>query len=287
MRAITGRDSAGFFTIEDTDGELVDADSTPTVVVTDWEGSTVSGVTIAATDDTGVYKVTIPPIATADRLTVTMTATVGAVERTYTGIVPVTEGRTADLGVLRADSELSGLSGYNLMDVSDIVEDTLEDVLHFPPTPLVDQDIFLFRGGRRLHVPGMNNIVSVLYLDIDGEEYDVADLEVTDGAIYLREGSNVTFLTGGGPSFPEGRVTVWAVHGPPDSWRRGVPGDIRRVAVILARYTARTNNYPERARMIQTDGAMLTFSVASIDRPTGLPEVDGVLSRYRVQEAIA
>lgn len=289
MRAIIGRDSAGFFAIEDTDGNLVDADSTPTVAVTDWEGTAVSGVTVAATDDTGIYKVTVPPIASADRLSVVLTATVGSVVRTYTGLVPVVEGRLSDLNRLRADDELADLSGYNLMDVSEIVEETLEDILHFPPTPLVDQEIFRFRGGRRMRCPRMRNVDEVLYLDIDGVEYDVADLEVTEGAVYINDGSNQSFLDSynEGPSFPSGRVTIWAVHGPPESWSRGVPGDMKRAATILARYTARTNNYPERARMIQTDGAMLTFSMASWDRPTGLPEVDGILFRYRVLEAIA
>jgi len=278
MRAIIGRDSVGFFEIEDGDGNLTDADSTPTVVMTDWAGDVVAGVSaVTSTGSTGLYQVTIPPLATADRLTVTLTATVGSVVRTYTGFVPVVEGRLAELNQLRADSELADLSGYNLMDVSEVVEETIEDILHFPPTPLVDQEIFRFRGGRRMQLPRMRYVDSVLSLEIDGIAYDVDDLEVTGGGIYIADGA----------SFPSGRVVVWAVHGPPESWRRGVPGDMRRAATVLARYTARTNNYPERARMIQTDGAMLTFSMASYDRPTGLPEVDGILFRYRVLEAIA
>lgn len=277
MRAIIGRETPVRVAIEDSGGILTDADSTPTVAVTDWNGDAVAGVGTVSQIDTGIYEATLPVFTSEDRLDVVFSATVGTIARTYSGVVPVVQGLVAELGTLRRDAELAELSALNLQDISDIVEDTLEDVLHFPPTPMLEQEIWRFRGGRRMSSPRMRFIDSVVSLDIDGVAYTPADLEVTDGSVYIADGT----------SFPSGRVTLWATHGPPDSWQRGVPGDMRRAAVILARYTARTNNYPERARMIQTDGAMLTFSMASYDRPTGLPEVDGILFRYRVLEAIA
>lgn len=287
MRAIIGRETPIYLYVEDQTGDLADADSTPTVAVTDWNGDAVAGVSAVEKVLTGTYKAVLPVASSVDRYTVVWSATAGGFNRSYSGVVPVVAGTATELRSLKADPELRDLEDLSILDVRDSTDDTLEDIINFPLTTTVKSKTFMFRGGVRLRVPDASWVDSVLALTINDTVYDPADLEVTDGDVYIADGTNQSFLEGyDSPSFPAGRVQITVTHGPPDTWDNGIPGDIRRAAVVIARYTARTNNYPERARMIQTDGAMITFSMASPERPTGLPDVDGILTRYRVNRTV-
>lgn len=62
----------------------------------------------------------------------------------------------------------------------------------------------------------------------------------------------------------------------------GVPGDLRRAALRLARHWLLSNpsSIPDRARMMTTQWGTYQLTTASEDHPTGLPDVDATLIRY-------
>ena len=64
------------------------------------------------------------------------------------------------------------------------------------------------------------------------------------------------------------------------------PGFTIVAMLTLARYCARGSNFPERASQIMSEQSLITFSTPSPNKPTGLPEVDGVLSRHSLNSAL-
>jgi hypothetical protein len=279
MRAVLNREIVVRLRVDDEGGHLVDADTTPTVTVVDGAGATIAGVTVAHEAD-GIYTATVPARTTVDRLTATFEADVAGFGRTVAVPVDVTAERLVPLWRLREDEVLTDLTTPVLLHVADTVEEWLRNALKFPAV------VEAWRGSwaeryptHRLRIPGVLYPVDVYSLAALDDPYNVADVRVVDTGIEWQPGG-AGFLTGSaqGIAFPATTYTAHVAHGLTD------PGeDLRRAAAILARYTARISNLPERARRILTENTEIDLSMPSPDRPTGLPDVDAVIGRYRLQ----
>lgn len=283
MRAVQNREYVARLRVDDEGGTLVNADTTPTLTVTRADGTTVTPGAVTS-DGTGVYKATVPAQASLTRLTLSWTATVSGATRTVTEVVSVQAARAVELWRYREDAELASLSATALQRLADVVEDWFRDALNFP----LAEEYFsvTFRQHRdtsSLLVPGVLYPVTVEAVSINDVALtapEIADVRVV-GTLLERGVTADPFLTGGSRwAWPEGLYTVSGTCGPRDDWT-SVPEDLKRAAVTLARYVSRGSNYPERARQIATDGALITLSTPSPDRPTGLPDVDGAVGRYR------
>jgi hypothetical protein len=287
MRAVKGREAVLRVRVDDEDGTLTAADSTPTVVVTDGDGTVVSGVSAVESESTGVYKATVPPRTELDILTATWSVVISGVTRTVVEPIIVQAERYAPLWFLREDTELSTVTGATFMHLVDAVEDWFESALQFPAVETPLRKTFDAPGGKSLKVPGApfpKSIIAVTEGETVMSQADIDDLSVVDGGFEFQYAGSHDIIYGCATrQWALGRKTVHITHGGP--WD-AVPNDLVRAVRTLARYVNRGSNYPERARMVQTDGAMITFSTPDAMRPTGLPDVDGVINRYRLPTVV-
>lgn len=284
MRSVLNRETVVRLRVDDEGGNLVAAETTPTLAVTTAAGETVTPGTVTS-ESAGVYKSTLPAQSALTVLTCNWTASVsGSGSRTVTEQIRVVSDRAVPLWRYREDDELVALSDLALIRLADTVEDWFRDALRFP----LSEEYFstTFRKRRQsmgLLIPSAPfpvTITAVSVTDRPLSAAEIADLRVV-GNVVERGITADPFLTGGnGYAWPEGLYTVTGTHGFREDWV-AVPSDLERAAVTLARYISRGNNYPERARQIATDGALITLSTPTPDRPTGLPDVDGVVGRYR------
>jgi hypothetical protein len=283
VRAVLNRETTVRLRVDDEGGNLVAATTTPTLTVTTAAGAAVTPGTVTS-ESTGVYKSTLPAQSALTVLTCNWTATVSGANRTVTQSVRVVSDRAVALWRYREDEELAVLSDLALIRLADTVEDWFRDALRFP---LGEEYVSItFRKRRQsmgLLIPTAPFPVTVTAVSVNDTAFtsaEIADLTVVGNEVE-RGITADPFLTGSnGYAWPEGQYTVTGTHGPRNDWL-ATPDDLQRAAVTLARYISRGSNYPERARQIATDGALITLSTPTPDRPTGLPDVDGVVGRYR------
>jgi len=290
MRAIRNREIVVRLHVDDEGGALVAADTTPTLTVTNGSGDVVSGVSAVTSETTGVYKAIIPPQSDLDVLTITWQAVVDGHTRTSETTAVVVSERLVPLWRLREDPELAGLSAPNLLRLADAVESWFNNALGFPYCEEPLHTVFNHPGGSRLIVPGAlypRRMVRAIEGETEVPADRLAEVEVVDGAFEFTAFIHWDFLVGQHQMvWAMGRKEVWITHGPSPEFDHGVPADLVNAAVTLARYVARGSNYPERARSVQTESAIISFSTPSWDRPTGLPEVDGAVNRYAVRRVV-
>ncbi len=283
MRASRNREVVVRLHVDDENGELVDATGTPTIAVTDYLGVVVADVSAVTTEGVGIYRATIPPQASISTLSVIWSAVVSGNTRIYRDQVRITAGRLVPLWRLRDDSEMAPLDGDSLLRCLEVVEDWFKDALGFPPVEEMGRRAFNHLGGARLRVPGVWYPKTVLSVLDNSRTVGLSSVSIVDAAFEFAVSSGWSFISGSEAGhWAAGRKEVVFTYGGP--WDQP-PEDLVRAAVVLCRYVARQTNYPERARSVQTEGAIINFSTPSFDRPTGLPEVDGVLSRYKVSNA--
>lgn len=296
MRAILNREAIVRLHTDDEDGTLVAATGTPTIAVTDGDGNTVAGVSAASSESTGVYKAAIPAQTSYDRLTVSWSATVATYARTVTDYVDVVSERLVPLWRLREDAELTSVSGTLLRRLEDTVAEWFRSALKYPPV----LESFRYQWlqeypTQRLKVPGVHfphSIVSLAYGRGAGmttwSAGDLAKIAVIEnGFEYLDSGTfaPMDFLRGWDRgTFVAGYYTAHVTHGGGGAFGLvSAPEDLRRAAATLCRYVARTSNLPERARRIETAQSIIDLSMPSSEKPTGLPDVDAAIARYRIQ----
>lgn len=280
MRLLANRDGTVRTRTTDEGGTLTTADGTVSVSVTNPDGDVVASGN-ASEETTGVYAFTVPAQTELDDLTAEFSGAVGGNSFTQTEQVTIVERRLAPLYQLREDTELESLSTTAILRLADQVEDWFDDALKFPAVRRGARVKWEAPVSRRLRIPGVVRPGTLYSLTQAGDAMDLADVEVREGALYLTGGgSNLSFLTGlpagSGGHFAAAIYEAHLSHG-----LESPPADLVRAAATFARYVSRSSNYPERARQVATEGAVITFSMPTPDRPTGLPEVDGVLNRLR------
>jgi hypothetical protein len=303
MRVMVGQPAVVRIYIENEDGALiaVDDNTDVDVVVNNGAGAPLAtGVGVADSMHVGVYRFTLAPQARLDTLDVTATAMVNGVLRMLRETVQVVGTRLVPKWRLAQDPVAGVLDPVSLELVLGAVEDLVRQTLGFSAVwegvrvnfdehrrgasdsynPMSGMS-YGSPGGERLIVPGVAYPQEVYSLIVNGQvvgDEVLASIHPGNGALVW------------GQSWPSGNYQMWLTHG-----LDNVPGDLVEAAFTLCRYGARKlpkaskdNNafLSERASSITTEGATLLFSLPTPDRPTGLPEVDAVLARYRDESVI-
>lgn len=290
MRIVKGREATLRLYIEDEDGDLMVATGTPTVAVTRVSsGAAVSGIGTVTNPSTGLYEAVLPAQDDFDRLHAVWSYEVSGNSRTEEAHYTIVESRLVPMRLLKTDTKIAALSpaptSAQLLDLIQVVEDWVNRALKFPYCEESFTRTFRIKKPTQvLMIPQVlypRSITAVTIDDVAFTADEIEDIKINKFGVE-RGATGWSFLTGttpGSGGWPVGRYTVVGTHGPnPDSMP--APADLRRAALTLARYAVRTNNWSERARQVQTQDAVLTFSMPSPDRPTGLPEVDAVVGGY-------
>ena len=282
MRVPLGREAILRLQVDNASGEFVDADELPTLTVTDSSGDSVAVGTVSQvqTDDdipvdvVGNYEATLDSQSIIDNLTAEWTYNVASASRTDHEVVQVVGERIVPLHRLREDEEMADLSAINMQRLSDEIESWFKIALGFAPVEEFFSRRFYSKASGTMVIPGIPFPSEVRSITIDSAVYTVDDLaNVVIASPGLRSVVGFADVTQGS------MVEITGTHNQGPSWD-ALPGNLIHAGIILGRYAARNSNYPERARQIQTEGSLITFTMPSPDRPTGLPDVDSVISRY-------
>ncbi|WP_344464209.1 hypothetical protein [Kitasatospora kazusensis] len=288
--------------LEDESGDLVAADvgTAVTAVVVDGSGAQlVTGQALQDGANAGVYLFSVPPQSRLDLLSVTFAGTLGGQTVTGTEQVQLVDRRVVPLSVLRQDQALSALPLLDFLRIVDAAEDAITNALRFSPVLMGERAEWRSRECVRLFVPGIYYLHQIYALTRNDQD-QLTGLPGSDPAqgVHVRDeaierGYGYNFGTGyydpilgvyAVPWLP-GVYKGWVCHG----WTE-TPADLAKAVLLLARHLAQTGAtaYPDRATRIMTEQSEIWFSTPNgADRPFGLPEVDGVIVRYRVPEPLA
>jgi hypothetical protein len=267
-----------------------------TVVAGDGVTAVLAAVQATQVGSTAVYTVVLPAQAKLDRLTATWTATVAATPYTWTVIVDVIAERLMEPWRLRQDSTIAALDPDTFLTTLDQIEEFIRDFAGFPAVAeglrtsfdesrgaLGDTTFQIGTinglpyggGGGLLLVPGVRKPGQVYAGSINGAALDpvndVPKISTQDGCLVWSDWR----------PWQSGRYSLWLTHGDPNP-----PREIRAVVAKLMKFAATPNNYPLRASQVLTEGATIMFAGTGPDRPTGIPDIDATLVRYRVQSVI-
>ena len=287
MRAVLNSDAIVRVRIDDETGRLIDADAPPTVAVLDGSGTQILTGT-ATSDGVGIYKYTVASQTRPDHLVVRFTATVGGSVRVIDQHVDIVGARLVELWRLREDAELAGLPLVAMQRLVDATEEWFRSALRFPYTVESQRTSFWYQGGSRLSVPGAPFPIQLYELSSAGIPYTAGEISTVgvdrSAFVYPQTGVYYDPVYGSYAGLFRGGLTkIYCAHGGLPDWGGLIPEDLVRAAFIFARYLNRGSGgtaYPERATQVATEGAVITFSTPSPTRPTGLPEVDAVITRY-------
>lgn len=273
MRIPQNREATLRLYVDDEDGTLVAATGTPTVTITNGAGTAIVTGAASTNEATGIYKYTLTPQSSLDVLTVVWSYVVGGFTRTLSYTACVTGFRLVPLYRFREDQELASVTGTRLRRISDAVEDAFMKALGFPAVVEGKRVSFVLdEYSPTLYIPGVSRPHSLISLTVGSTVQDVSGVSVRDGG----------FVKASGASWSPGVYSAWVTHGLSSPSERLI-----EVGIVLGRYIARQNNYPERALRVVSNDTEITFAMTGDpDHPTGLPEVDTVLTSERDQFVI-
>lgn len=296
MRIASHREAVLRLRVDDEGGLLIDAAATPVLSVKDWDGVALAGAEVPSAvtrESQGVYRAELPGRTDLEILTANWSfqPSGGSFTRTQANEVLVVSDRIAPLPRFREDPELSAWSAPVMSRLVDTVEDWFRQALGFPVCyePFERSWIVPSRSAQVV-IPGIAYPKTLTSLTVGGDVVDVDGLEITGNSFRRSSGSNQSFITGvpySGLQWSGGWAVARGTHGMRPDWQGIVPEDLKRAAVILARYCSRqATNYPERASQVAEENTLIYFSTPTVGKPTGLPEVDGVVTRYALNSAI-
>lgn len=302
MRAVAGRPSTLRYWLTDDVGTplATDGDSPVEVTIYDGAGVLITGPNPATFND--AYKRwewPLPPQSKLDALTSKWESTVGGATYTETITVDVVAQRLLEPFQLANDNDLAAIAASDpalLLILVDQVEEGLRDILGFPVVleafrTTWDEvrgtltDFFYVAGtlnglpygwgAGKMKIEGVKLPAQIYSGSINGVVLDpvkdIEQLSVEDGCLVWSDYR----------PWLSGRYSMYGTHGQINPSR-----ELRQVALKLIKHVGKTVDYPDRAFSIVSEGATIMFSMPSPDRPTGLPEVDAVLARLRLQSVI-
>jgi hypothetical protein len=260
----------------------IDADGNVTVTVTRADGTALTGGTVASNNGTvGAYDFVLTAAThtnVVDQLTVTWAAEVNTgTVRLATQYVDIIGSRYFDLVDLRNMQGLDSETRYETADLEWARTVAEVQIERYVETAYSRQYAREIQDGNLTCETYVNRLPTweLRSVSIDGTL--VADLtgwtltstgrirSVDGGTLFTCtvEGQNVIIDYEYGYDFP--------------------PADLGRAALRYARHVLLTEEttIPDRARMLQTEIGLFHLDAASEDSPTGLPEVDSILVRYR------
>ncbi len=282
-RAVKGNDLTLTHVFYGADEETAtDATGNVTVTVEREDGTSLTGGTIGSNNGTtGEYDFALTAathLDELDELKITWTATVDSRTITEIDYVNVVGGRYFTLTSLRSEPGLSNMTTFTnqeLKDARDIAEDFIEQYCEHAWVPSYSRYVFDGNGGDFVLLPKISSR-RIIAATISGTAQTTSSWSVDDGGRIITDGTRFT------QAIPAGQNCVIKYE-----WgEQYAPLDLQRAARKLARHLLLDNesSIPDRARLMQTEWAMFHLDTASEDKPTGMPEVDSVLMRYRAEQ---
>lgn len=295
MRLPINRPGRIRFAIEDDSGNLIVADSLPSITVLAGDGTTIFGPTTATMEETGIYYVTLPAQTQYDLLTATCTATVASETFTLSQPVRLVARRIAPLSRLRLYPSMATLDAYTFMTIVDQTEDLMANALNFSPVLTGERSLVRVNDFvARLYFPKIyfpQALYSMTFNDVVQDSAFLSNQTMRGHALenkhayYGQPYDPVMGVYGGG--YTPGVWNAWVSYGLPEC-----PNDIVMAVAKLANHVAKGEagqaQYPDRAVRVMTEASEIFLSSPDGDkRVTGLPEVDAVIIRYRLNPAFA
>jgi hypothetical protein len=259
VRAVAGRPVTLKFRVEDEElGELVDSTSPVQVTVRDSAGAILAQGP-AAHEALGVYTYRMSAPPELDTLSAEAAAVVGGLPVSLKSEVVVVGDRVFPL------SSLQDVPAEKRLELEDYVATGCEQIIGYSPVPAPRRITFRLREARTrisLGVPMVQDVLS--FTDEGGAEMPVllrnSGLERADGM-----------------PFPGGVYTLHLVAGLPS-----VPADLAEALRLWAGYLAQDKQWDPRVVRVMSEGTESYLARIGEDRPTGFPDVDYVLCRYRL-----
>lgn len=258
---------------------LADATAGVSLSVTRADGTALTTITAAVPTEvgSGLYNLDFDPathLSRTDVLSCTLTYTVASAARREDFQVRVVGGRFFDLRSLRQMQGIGSTTQFDTASLAaarDIAEEFVEDFTAQAWVPRADV-YRLSKTDSGYYLPYLP-VRSLIRLLVDGEPVDA-----TSGTV-AQSGA----LTLTGVSLPSDELLVEFEHG-----EATPPADLAQAAMRLARHIlfSGDSSIPDRARMMVTDWGTFALDIASEEKPTGLPEVDSVLRRYRYARTV-
>lgn len=284
------------------DGETpTNTTGAPTVTATRANGTVLAAP--AVTDDTatapGRYYVTFTPATHTvrlDTIALAWSATVNSLAQVRADEVEVVGARYFEVADLRAMKGLENVAAYptaSLEVARTIAEEFVEDYTRAAWVPRARTEVFdapeLYGrlrhqrdwraepGGHVFHLEDVP-CRAVIAATVDGVAQNVSGWKVSEEGVLRTDGDVLVSSAYAGQG-----VVLEYEYGHP-----APPEDLRRATMRLARHVLLTEltAVPDRANMMTTEFATFRLETAGDDRPTGLPEVDAVLNRYRHQPPV-
>lgn len=278
---------------------LTDATGDVTVTVARADGTALTGGTIGSNNGTtGKYDFTLDAsthLGQYDNLKVTFTATVSGntiVEDYYVKVVGRRFFKIAALRELPSIQDTTLFPNARLKTARDVAEDFIEDFTETAWVPQYRREIYDGLDGAGLY----NQVNERAYASRTGVLflYGVPARSlikvVVDGTTQTTTGwtlSKEGRIVANDATFPS--ATVGQNIEVQYEWGYDEPnGDLVTAALRLTRHLILNyeSSIPDRARMMQTEWGLFHLDVANVDRPTGLPEVDAILCRYRHESPV-
>lgn len=260
--------------VRDEDGDLADATGTVTVSVANAAGTVVASGNAsktAATTGTYTFACTAAQLSTMGLFTATWAATVSGVSITPVTQVEVVGSHLFGVDELRAKRiEFDNTSKYptaTLVAARTEVTEWLEDVMHVALVPRRKRLVTKGDGTDTL-LTGDPLITALVSVTVDGTAWDVTGItgNMDIGELVAPSGDAWT---------KDAQIIAMYDHG-----YAPTPEPVKRAALTLAVERALPSVLNPRATVESTDVGAFRLSIARPDTPTGIPDVDVVISEY-------
>ena len=274
MHVVAGSDFDLLLYVYDGAEDLAAADATPTVAITKPDGTAVTPGAVS-TPSTGLYKTKVGALAQVTRLRVEWTYVLNSYTTKLVEYVDVDGAYLFHLSDLRALPELSDATRYPLIALNkarDEVTTYINDFCQTAFVPTYGRDV---RDGQSRNKMAVDlwPATSIISVTVDGVAEDTTGWTIARDGLIRAESTWTDFNVVGQ------NVVIEYVYG-----HTPTPADLKHAALKMSSYWLMSNesSIPDRARMMTTSWGTFQLSTASMDFPTGIPEVDSVLGRYRL-----
>lgn len=266
QRILTGSAGTLELTLRDADGDPDTTTTTITVAVDRGDGSELLAAGTVTTQSGSKHTVALTraQTATPDRLTCTWSSSSDVVATTTVDLVGA---HWFSLAELRNRRGVAKRSDDELRAARDAWADLADRVTGVAWVPRWGRETFRHHGGRRI-VPEWAKVRSVVSCVADGATIDVSDWELDAGGGVIITDTEIGHV----------EVVLTYLHGydrPPQplidaglefcEWH--LTGDRNGISPRALGFTA-------------ADGGTYRYASASVDNPTGLPDVDAMLRTY-------
>jgi len=250
-------------------------DASPSVIVKDSAGTTLTSGTSTVTSDATIFKFSLTPaqLAQVDVYTATWTATIGGQVDTYETQFEVVGGFLFTIEELRAfDTNLPSATypDAKVRDAREAAQNRLETLLGVAMRRRGSREELDGTGTRDIQVLNREprRVVSGSIDSTALTAGDITDLKYyPSGRIRRKTGSW---------GWGDLNVTLFYEHGFTQA-----PEPVRRACMALARANLVGNEMWSRRTGEQTDIGFFRLTLAGrAGSPTGLPEVDAVIQQY-------